>query len=387
MDLSHNYFKEYPPALGSFTAMETLDFSNNELASIPETASLPPNLRHLYLANNNITNWMDINPSKLLVSAANLHTLSLAGNSLHSLTSNDERLLLISGSLRLLDLTECNITRISGRLTVSGLLNLEHLLLTANPLRTVPQLKADKLLSLDLSACQISHLHPDVFALMPMLTYVNLSHNSRLSLQQRDKSEFVHSAALRRIDLTQCNMDAVELMGFPNLTTAILKNNLITQLTWESFENNENLENIDLSFNSITHITSSAFRRMTHLKNVDFSFNMIRKIEADTFRENNYLTSINLSRNYIDRFRRMAAISLTYLNMSWCEILNIDLDAFNDMPELIELDLSHNLIKEFPATLHSTTLQILDLSNCKYVKERHSVCLDHFFSFISCVKL
>lgn len=378
MDLSHNYLVEYPSALGAFTALETLDLSNNEIASIAETASLPPNLRNLYLANNNITNWVDINPSKLLVTAAYLHTLSLAGNSLHSLTSNDERLLLISGSLKLLDLSECSISRVSGRLTISGLLSLEHLLLNGNPLHTIPQLKADQLLSLDLSACEISHLHPDVFAAMPVLTYVNLSRNSRLSL--RAKTEFVQSATLRRIDLTQCNMNAVELVGFPNLTTAILKGNLISELTWESFEFNDNLENIDLSFNSITHITSTTFRRMAHLKNIDFSFNMIRKVEADTFRENNYLTSINLSRNYIDRFRRIAALSLTYLNVSWCEILNIDLDAFNDMPELIELDLSHNLIREFPATLHSRTLQILDLSNCRYIFQSPSFLREHFLS-------
>lgn len=376
LDLSSNYFTQFPVELQNFSALESLDFSNNEITAIPETVALPPNLRHLYLANNNITNWMDINPSKLLVSAANLHTLSLAGNSLHSLTSNDERLLLISGSLKLLDLSDCNISKISGRLTISGLLTLEHLLLSGNPLRTLPQMKAEKLLSLDLSSCKITQLQRDVFQSMPILTYVNLSKNPRLSLQY-DKDEYVQSMSLRRIDLAMCNMDAVELNGFPNLTTALLKGNLIKQLTWDTFVNNDQLENIDLSFNAITHITSGAFRRMVHLKNVDFSYNMLRKIESDTFRENNYLTSINLSRNYIDRFRRIAAMSLTYLNMSWCEIMNIDLDAFNDMPELIALDLSHNLIRDFPSSLHSTTLQIMDLSNCrsaadmKSLKEKH----------------
>lgn len=363
LDLSHNHLHEYPPSLATFTALESLDFSGNEIAAIPETASLPPNLQHFYLANNNITNWIDINPTKLLVTAANLQTLSLAGNKLHSLTSNDERLLLISGSLKLLDLSECDISRISGRLTISGLLNLEHLLLAGNPLHTLPHMKADKLLSLDLSQCEITHLRADVFAAMPTLTYVNLSRNPRLMLQHRNRSEFVQSTSLRRIDLTQCNMDEVQLLGFPNLTTALLRGNLISELTWASFEHNEKLENIDLSFNSITLITSSTFRRMTHLKNIDFSFNMIRKIEVDTFRENNYLTSINLSRNYIDRFRRIAATSLTYMNMSWCEIMDIDLDAFNDMPELLELDLSHNMIREYPGTLHSATLQVLDLSS------------------------
>lgn len=350
--------------LANFTTLETLDLSNNELISMPETASLPPNLQHLYLAHNNITNWIDLNPSKLFSSAANLHTLSLSGNKLHSLTSNDERLLMISPSLKLLDLSECDITKVSGHLTLSGLLSLEHLLLSGNPLHTFPEVKADKLLSLDLSSCKLSHLHETVFQSMPILTYVNLSKNSRLSMQ-RNKSEYVKSLSLRRIDVSMCNMDDIELNGFPNLTTALLKNNLINKLDWESFENNKLLENIDLSYNSITQITSGTFRQMTYLKNVDFSFNMIRKIEPDTFRNNEHLSSINLSRNYVDRFRRIAAITLTYLNMSWCEIIDVDLDAFNDMPELIELDLSHNLIRDFPASLHSTTLQILDLSNCR----------------------
>lgn len=350
--------------LENFTALESLDFSNNAITSIPETASLPPNLRHLYLANNNISNWIDVNPSKFFSSAANLHTLSLSGNSLHSLTSNDERLLLISPSLKLLDLSHCEISRVAGRLTLSGLLSLEHLLLSGNPLHTIPQMNAENLLSLDLSSCKITHLHPDVFESMPVLTYINLSRNTRLSFQRHEK-ELVKSVSLRRIDLSNCNMDTVELNGFPNLTTVLLKGNMINQLTWETFEHNELMENIDLSYNSIAQITSGTFRKMANLQNIDLSFNMIRKIEPETFRNNNRLSSINLSRNYIDRFRRIAAISLTYLNVSWCEILNVDLDAFNDMPELIELDLSNNLIREFPKSLHSETLQILDLSNCR----------------------
>lgn len=364
MDLSYNTIKIYPDVLANLTVLESLDLSNNEITSIPETASLPPNLHQLYLANNNFTNWIDLNPTKLFASAANLHTLSLSGNSLHSLTSNDERLLLISPSLKILDLSHCDISKVSGRLTLSGLLNLEHLLINGNPLHTFPQLNGEKLLSIDLNTCKITHLHPDVFDSMPILTYVNLSRNTRLSLE-RNENEFVKSISLRRIDLSYCNMDAVELNGFPNLTTILLKGNLINQLTWETFDKNELLENIDLSYNSIAQITSGTFRKMINLRNIDLSFNMIRKIEPETFRNNDRLSSINLSRNYIDRFRRIAAVSLTYLNVSWCEILNIDLDAFNDMPELIELDISNNIVRDFPNSLHSATLQILDLSNCR----------------------
>lgn len=194
---------------------------------------------------------------------------------------------------------------------------------------------------------------------------MNLSRNQRLSLT-RKAEEFVQSESLKRIDLSLCNMDGIELSGFPNLMTAILRGNLISRIKRDSFEKNVGLENIDLSSNSITHISSVSFRELKLLKHLDLSYNMIRRIERDTFKDNDVLTSINLSRNYVERFNRISARSLTHLNMSWCEVLNIDLDAFNDMPELVELDLSNNLFSEFPATLQSHTLQTLDLSMCRY---------------------
>ena len=364
LDMSNNQLTDFPIELEKYSALETLDLSRNHIDSIPAGVQFPETLRFLHLAQNNISNWLNINPNTVLHSAVNLHTLNLAGNPLRSFSSLDERLILTSNSLKILDLSECKVAKITGEFVLRGLVNLEHLILARNPLHSISEIISEKLLSLDLSDCKLSFLHKTVFSQMPQLTYVNLNRNHRLSLSHTE-NEFVTSISLRRIDLSLCNMDAVELHGFPNLTTAILRGNLINQLAKETFQQNPLLENLDLSSNAITRIASGAFRQLQHLKNLDLSYNMIRKIERETFKENPHLTSINLSRNYIERINRIASSSLTYLNVSWCEILNIDLDAFNDLPEMIELDLSNNLFNQFPATLHSKTLQILNLSTCR----------------------
>lgn len=232
-------------------------------------------------------------------------------------------------------------------------------------MHTLNDLKANRLISLDVSACKLTTLRRTLFFQMPQLTYVNLSQNHRLSLYHYLNDEYVESLTLRRIDLSNCNMNAVELKGFPNLTTVILRGNLITQLNADTFRNNTLIENLDLSYNAINHITAMAFHWLTYLRNLDLSFNMIRRIEIDTFRDNQQLTSINLSRNYIERLRLITSNSLTYLNMSWCEIIRIDGNAFDNLPELIEMDLSNNLFNELPSRLGSRLLQILDLSRCR----------------------
>lgn len=252
------------------------------------------------------------------------------------------------------------------RFLSTGLSNLEHLILSGNPLHQISDLKSTSLLTIDLSQCKLSYLQPTIFTKLPLLTYVNLSKNTKLQLA-RNVGEFVKSDSLKRIDLSNCNMDAIELSGFPKLTTAVLRGNLIRLIDGQSFANNVELENIDLSYNAIMQLGSGSFRQIKRLKHLDLSFNVIPKIERETFKHNDLLTSINLSRNYMDTLHRLTARSLTYLNMSWCGILHIEYDAFADMNELIELDLSNNLIYDFPESLQSDSLQTLDLSMCRLV--------------------
>lgn len=95
--------------------LTTLELSNNHIQVIGENALQDcVNLRFLYLNKNNISNWVDINPNMLLQPALHLETLSLAGNPLTSFTTVDQSYVLTSGSLKLLDLSDCRISKITG---------------------------------------------------------------------------------------------------------------------------------------------------------------------------------------------------------------------------------------------------------------------------------
>lgn len=365
LDVTFNALQRFPQYLDEFDSLEILDLSHNQIEFLSSDVVLPKSLITLTLSYNNISNWLSITSNLVLEAAPNLETLNLAGNPIGAFNGgSDEKTRLISNSLKTLDLSNCQINRIIGSRMFSGLVSLEHLNLKSNPLHTLPDLYAGKLLSLDLSACTLTTLRRTFFSQMPSLTSVNFSENHRLSLIHRN-GEFVESVSLREIDLSKCNMDAVELDGFPNITTVNLNGNLITVLHDETFQNNILIENLDLSSNAISQISSMAFQPLRRLRNIDLSLNMIRHIDRDTFNFNQQLMSINLSRNYIDRFWHFVSASLAYLNMSRCEITKIDGDALKDLPELIELDLSYNWFNEFPTTLRSPLLQILDLSKCR----------------------
>lgn len=364
LDISHNNLRKFPPDLDRFHALDTLDLSFNRFKSIPNDVVFPDNLHHLSLSNNNISDWINLSPNSLLLTAINIETLDLSGNPLGAFNGADSQLLLISNSLKKLNLSNCNIHKISGSIMLSSLVKLEQLILSSNPLYTLPDLQALSLQHLDVSACKLGMLRRTVFSQMPQLLFANFSGNHRITMVQRN-DEYVESVSLRQIDLSMCNMNSVELKGFPNLTAANLNGNLITELTPETFQNNVLLESLDLSSNGINRISALAFRWLNRLRTLELSLNMIRRIDRDTFIDNSQLVSINLSRNFIDRFRRFISKSITYMNLSRCEIMHIDADAIADLPELIEIDLSFNWFSELPPKFGSPMLQILDMSQCR----------------------
>uniref|UniRef100_A0A8D8F157 Leucine-rich repeat-containing G-protein coupled receptor 5 n=1 Tax=Culex pipiens TaxID=7175 RepID=A0A8D8F157_CULPI len=370
LDLSDNGFTYVPSQLAQFSNLRYLDMSSNLIATLPPGSfSGLGSLKQLNLAKNNISSWANIYPNELLQTVPSLEELSLAENHFTSFSSNDPSLVLLSLSLKYLDLGNCKITKIAGKEVIQGLLALEHLKLNGNPMHGMSDIRSTSLKTLDLSNCKLVTLQPTVFSGLESLTYVNLARNSRLSLSSNGN---VTSLSLKRINLSNCNMDSIDLGGFPNLMTAVLRGNMIRHLTRDSFAANPLLENIDISSNSIGSVQSDTFRQLEHLKSLDLSFNMIPRIDGKTFKENVMLTHINLSRNFIARLQRLVATSLAHLNVSSCEILNIDPDALGAMPALIDLDLSNNLLAEEPQNIASDSLQTLDLSMCRLTTIRNT---------------
>ncbi|XP_019562172.3 toll-like receptor 6 [Aedes albopictus] len=370
LDLSENMFTFIPPEVAQFSNLRYLDMSSNLISSLPPfSLEGLHSLKQLNLSKNNISNWANLYPNELLQKTPFLEELSLADNQFTSFSSNDIALVLVSASVRYLDLSNCKITKVSGKEVIQGLISLETLKLNGNPLHGISDIKSDTLKTLDLSNCRISTLQSTALSGLSSLAYVNFARNYKLSLSTHGN---VTSTSLRRVNLSYCNLDSIELGGFPNLKTAILRGNMIRQLMGNSFVANPLLENIDLSSNSINFVHSDAFWQLSNLKTLDLSFNAIPRIDGRTFKENEMLTQINLSRNYIARLQRIVASSLAHLNMSWCEILSVDADALGAMPSLIDLDLSHNLLYDDPWNIASETLQTLDLSMCRITAIRNT---------------
>lgn len=371
LDLSANHITVFPSELAQFSSLESLDLSNNEISTIPGDALANfQNLKTLTLNRNNISNWQDIHPNELLANAG-LTSLHLSGNPLTSFSSTDQSLVLVSDMLRYLDISDCRITKVNGVAVLAGLTKLESLDLSGNPLRYVSNMISSTLQWINLSNGQLSSLPGDFLASLTSLISLNLARNHRLSLA-RAHEEYVSSESLTKIDLSYCNMDNVELLGFPQLKSAVLHGNLIKELTPSSFANNVHLQRLQLSSNTINQIHPESFSHLRQLRELDLSYNLISRVDREWFKANEMLTEINLSKNYIGRFSRIVSPSLVNLNMSRCEIATIDADALVGMPNLIELDLSQNLISSFPDQMVSDNLQLLDLRLCRLSSIRNT---------------
>lgn len=371
LDLSKNHFTSIPPQLEQFEFLQYLDMTENDISRLkPNSLSGLVALRFLNLSKNNISSWSAINPGAIFVPAISLTELSLAGNPLTSFSTNDDSLLIVSNSIRMLDLSHCKITKVTGQQVLQGMKELTHLNLSSNHIRSMSDIISDSLMILDLSHNRLTNLLPDMLLSLPSLIFLDLSRNHRISLQNK-QGEYVVSPSLKRIDLSYCNMDEIELEGFPALTSAILRGNMIRQLTKESFINTKVIEKLDLSENFINSVDPSTFSKLKHLKKLNLSINMIPRIERDTFKDNELLTWLDLSRNTINRFNRISSQSLAHLNLTYCQITLVDPDALSGMPELVRLDLSHNLLNDLPDTLSSDSLQNLDLSMNRMITIRN----------------
>lgn len=357
MNLANNSLENFPTFPTEFQQLIDLDLSQNSLTleQLPEVYL--PNLRLLSIGANNISSWNLL--GLLLDKLDTLVYLNLSSNPLTSLPE-----LIQSPNLKALDLSNCQIHKIHGHDLLQNLPSLETLILRGNPLHTLSDLTSTSLTTLDLSICRLTHLHPELLQNLPNLVKLNLAHNTRISLASRS-GEYVYSESLKVLDLSRCNMDAIEVSGFPNLTTLHLHGNLIKNLRALDFQQNSALKRVELSANSITYIAPDALRTLSQLMHLDLSHNMIHSLDADTFAHNPQLTSINLSRNLMTSFSRLHSQSLRHLNVSWCEVLQIEEDALSELPELVELDLSNNLFAEFPTRMRSKKLQRLDLSMCR----------------------
>jgi len=342
-----------------------LDLSNNYISSIGAKTLIGfTSLRTLLLANNSIDSWESLSPNEAFKYAPSLKRLGLDGNRLGSFGNGESFELLTSSSLTDLELSSCGISSIGGDQMVNQLPNLERLNLANNRLAQIAALPSRTLRVLDLSNCSIKNLSGFFLDAMQNLEALNLSRNTELQFDSLSEDPIL-TYMLRKLDVSYCNLDSIELSGLPQLTEVRLQGNLLRVVDVNTFANNSMLEVVDLSQNVLRHIGQDAFAKLKRLKELNLAFNEIARLDRNFIRNNDVLVELNLSRNVLQKLTKIVSNSVRTINMSWCEITSIESTALSSLSVIQKLDLSNNLITDMPTFMRSETLQQLNLANCR----------------------
>ncbi|KAJ5079935.1 leucine-rich repeat-containing protein [Anaeramoeba ignava] len=188
---------------------------------------------------------------------------------------------------------------------------------------------------------------PNNLFLIRKLKHLNLSYNPIVLLP----SSISKNIYLEEIELSNCKISKIgsNINELTNLKTLILKNNFISKIP-KSFKNFINITTLDLSGNQLfkfdIDISSFHLLSLLYLSNNYISY--FPFCSKDHFN----LKLLDLSNNFIQQFDFSILCKLhdlQFLKLSKNCIENIDFVCHQEKKlNLVEFDLSHNLLKSFP---------------------------------------
>lgn len=151
---------------------------------------------------------------------------------------------------------------------------------------------------------------------------------------------------------------ATSLSRLPNLISVHLGYNRVTALSNDILKAvSDRVTSVVLSRNVIRELPAAAFDHFTNLKHLDLSGNLLNFISAEVFSGlEQSLQFLSLSQNRILEFvgEPLKFINLWFLDISDNQISDIPVDAFQYIPSLVHLNLSHN---SHMSTLHQNVFQ------------------------------
>lgn len=153
---------------------------------------------------------------------------------------------------------------------------------------------------------------------------------------------------------------------FKKLEHISLRSNLLKELPTIVFTI-ENIKYLNLSDNQIREIKGHYFSNLLDIEKVDLSYNQISSLPVEKI-EYPKCKSLNIKGNKLEKFPTAIsdAYTLEKLDLSENKIGSIDDDAFDNLENLIELDLSFNELNYLPTSIGKLTkLKRLNLSGNK----------------------
>ncbi|XP_050440269.1 uncharacterized protein LOC126845587 [Adelges cooleyi] len=341
-----------PHFFANISGLDKLDLSGNPLHII-EPGIFDPltSLKHLILNNCNLTHISSVAFSSL----GHLTVLELAGNSLKSHV--DWTLILGSlGRLEHLDLRE------------SGVSNLPENVFSNNTWLRSLVLAENELSDLDV-ATTLGHnlVHLDFLD----LSYCHLK--GPLS-----EDAFANATKLRTLILSGNPLSAADLAVALSPLLKLVKLSLrdcgLTRLPANTFHKFTSLQELDISRNPLNNAFTALLSPLESLEHLDMGYSNLQRISRTTFLKMSALKTLILSGNKLKSLESGLFQNLTRLEV--LELNNCGLARLNDTvfydnftyPDLQELRLSGNPLQvpeEGPILpLQLSGLKNLDISNC-----------------------
>ena len=283
--------------------------------------------------------------------------------------------------LKKLNLISCGISSLDGGI-FKDMTNLEIISLHRNELTELPGGIFDSLVNIriiQLSENKLRTLPEGIFENNKQLQEAFLSFNC---FQSFPEHLFSDKRNIQAFDLQSLNdKKCPNRSGRVKLPGTMFQNSSITSITFshvniEKIPKNflkgcKNLLSFIMQSGSIENIPKGLFKDTLDIDLIDFAYNEIKEIAEETFKGLKTLTKLNLLRNRfhsLDPNMMTDLISLKTLHLSYNHIADL---SDNNLPALLpnleELDLSHNMLSRVPGwivddILVTTRMRKLDLS-------------------------
>ncbi|KRY32860.1 Leucine-rich repeat-containing protein let-4 [Trichinella spiralis] len=299
LSLKNNSLREIPnKALNNMEALLQLDLSNNRIDNIDDNEQLInlPKLADLNLANNRIC---AVHKDAFDVVKHSLQTLNLASNCLDEVPASA-----IRGfkNLLALHLQRNRLTTLKPlqfvNLPYLNLLNLAH-----NQIHTVYKqafVNVPAIRFLYLSDNAFTQLQPYMFSTFENLELLDLTNNR---IRVLPGHAFSSMPKLTQLYLAENQMERIEPLAFENssLVILMLANNNLTEITGDTLQGLDFLQQCSLKYNQISKIAYNAFHPVPGLVVLDLSHNKLNTLPDSAFFTQLNLFLLDLSNNNLSR--------------------------------------------------------------------------------------
>ncbi|KAK4296827.1 hypothetical protein Pmani_030718 [Petrolisthes manimaculis] len=337
--LSGNKLEKIAPGAFQHLPLQVLELDKNRLSDV-RGGDLPVTLRELSLEGNMFTSF----PTQLSSLTA-LQSLNLGRNQLTAVTHNDLRGL---NNLLILLLHQ-NKLRTVEEGALEHLTKLDILDLGENSLKDIPPVSNCKnLRQLLMGGNRVSYIGEDSLAGLVQLQEVSLTSNPLRTVHHR---AFSNLPSLTKLFLKEAHLlrEFPDLNGTMNLESIRIDRAAITTIPHDLCTVTPRLRTMNFQRNKITELPDLS--RCLYLRLLDLSHNQISSLPHASFQSLSYLQDLLLQGNAITIIHNSTFIGLHRLQVLQLEenqITSIHSDAFLPLESLEDINLGSNMFPELP---------------------------------------